>query len=89
MPRSPSATLGEVDFFAEDLERRTGRATAVVAGTERPVPLTFSYVRTPITETLEELVTTAQYRRYIANDLGMLADLPVLAAKDTTIASWV
>ncbi|MFE3320714.1 DEAD/DEAH box helicase [Nocardia sp. NPDC059195] len=62
-----SATLGEVDFFATDLEARTGRSTSVVAGTERPVPLTFSYVRTPITETLEELVTTHQAPVYVVH----------------------
>ncbi|WP_378732038.1 DEAD/DEAH box helicase [Nocardia brasiliensis] len=62
-----SATLGEVDFFAKDMERRTGRPTAVVAGTERPVPLTFSYARTPITETLEELVTTHQAPVYVVH----------------------
>ncbi len=62
-----SATLGEVDFFARDLKRRTGRSTAVVAGTERPVPLTFSYARTPITETLEELVTTHQAPVYVVH----------------------
>ncbi|MFD4430295.1 DEAD/DEAH box helicase [Nocardia sp. NPDC058497] len=62
-----SATLGEVDFFATDLERRTGRSTTVVAGTERPVPLMFSYVRTPITETIEELVTTNQAPVYVVH----------------------
>ncbi|MEU2173786.1 DUF3516 domain-containing protein [Nocardia sp. NPDC019219] len=62
-----SATLGEVDFFVRDLERRTGRSTAVVAGTERPVPLTFSYARTPITETLEDLVTTHQAPVYVVH----------------------
>ncbi|GAB2635135.1 DEAD/DEAH box helicase [Nocardia goodfellowii] len=62
-----SATLGEVDFFAEDLERRTGNPTAIVAGTERPVPLSFSYARTPITETLEDLVTTNQSPVYVVH----------------------
>ncbi|MGK8500336.1 DEAD/DEAH box helicase [Nocardia asiatica] len=62
-----SATLGEVDFFARDLERRTGRSAAIVAGTERPVPLSFSYARTPITETLEELVTTHQAPVYVVH----------------------
>lgn len=62
-----SATLGDVGFFAEDLRRRTGRATEVVAGAERPVPLHFSYVRTPITETLEELVTTHQAPVYVVH----------------------
>ena len=41
-----SATLGEVDFFSEDLTRRTGKPTTVVSGTERPVPLMFSYATT-------------------------------------------
>ncbi|WP_406231274.1 DEAD/DEAH box helicase [Nocardia sp. NBC_01009] len=62
-----SATLGEVDFFAADLERRTGNPTAVVAGTERPVPLSYSYARTPITETLEDLVTTNQSPVYVVH----------------------
>src|SRR5690606_19184885 len=62
-----SATLGDVDFFAEDLRRRTGRETAIVAGAQRPVPLNFSYVRTPITETLEELVTTHQAPVYVVH----------------------
>ena len=62
-----SATLGEVDFFASDIERRTGNPTAIVSGTERPVPLTFSYARTPITETLEELVTTHQAPVYVVH----------------------
>ncbi|MGW4246997.1 DEAD/DEAH box helicase [Nocardia sp. NPDC004722] len=62
-----SATLGEVDFFAEDLTKRTGRETAVVSGSERPVPLSFSYVRTPITETLEDLVTTSLAPVYVVH----------------------
>ncbi|MEW2016660.1 DUF3516 domain-containing protein [Rhodococcus sp. NPDC076796] len=53
-----SATLGDVSFFRDDLTRRTGRTTTVVSGTERPVPLMFSYVTTPISETIEELVET-------------------------------
>ena len=62
-----SATLGEVDHFAQDMQRRTGRSTAIVAGTERPVPLLFSYARTPVTETLEELVTTSQAPVYVVH----------------------
>lgn len=33
--------------------------------------------------------TLAQYRRYAANDLGALAELPIAAVADTAIASWV
>lgn len=62
-----SATLGDVSFFRDDLTRRTGRPTTVVGGTERPVPLTFSYARTPIGETIEELVTTHQAPVYVVH----------------------
>ncbi|MFF0814040.1 DEAD/DEAH box helicase [Rhodococcus sp. NPDC003318] len=62
-----SATLGDVSFFSGDLTRRTGRPTTVVGGTERPVPLTFSYAKTPIGETIEELVTTHQAPVYVVH----------------------
>ncbi|MFE4502063.1 DEAD/DEAH box helicase [Rhodococcus sp. NPDC056743] len=62
-----SATLGEVDFFSQDLTRRTGKPTTVVSGTERPVPLMFSYATTPVGETIEELVTTNQAPVYIVH----------------------
>ncbi|NUS42226.1 MAG: DUF3516 domain-containing protein [Mycobacteriaceae bacterium] len=62
-----SATLGDVGFFVEDLERRTGRTTTVVAGTQRPVPLSFSYARTPVTETIDDLVATRRAPVYIVH----------------------
>ncbi|MFZ2178508.1 MAG: DUF3516 domain-containing protein [Rhodococcus sp. (in: high G+C Gram-positive bacteria)] len=62
-----SATLGEVDFFRTDLTRRTGRPTTVVAGTERPVPLMYSYATTPVSETIEELATTNQAPVYVVH----------------------
>jgi superfamily II RNA helicase len=62
-----SATLGDVSRFEEDLTRRTGRETAVVADAERPVPLSFSWATTPLAETLEELVTTQQGPVYVVH----------------------
>ncbi|HEY7274120.1 MAG TPA: DUF3516 domain-containing protein [Actinoplanes sp.] len=62
-----SATLGDVTRFVADLSRRTGRDTAVVAGSERPVPLLFSYAQTPLHETIEELLTTHQAPVYIVH----------------------
>ncbi|MGZ4541816.1 MAG: DEAD/DEAH box helicase [Mycobacteriaceae bacterium] len=62
-----SATLGDVTFFVEDLERRSDRPVAVVSGTERPVPLMFSYVTTPLQETIEELVSTQQAPVYVVH----------------------
>jgi len=62
-----SATLGDVSELAADLTRRTGRETAVVDDAVRPVPLAFSYVLTPLTETLEEIVTTGQAPVYVVH----------------------
>jgi superfamily II RNA helicase len=62
-----SATLGDVTRFETDLTRRTGRPTAVVQNAERPVPLMFSYVTTPLHETLEELLSTHQAPVYVVH----------------------
>jgi hypothetical protein len=62
-----SATLGDVTAIADDLSRRTGRPTARITGVERPVPLHFSYARTPVHETVEELLQTGQAPVYIVH----------------------
>jgi superfamily II RNA helicase len=51
-----SATLGDLTDISADLERRTGREVAHVTGVERPVPLHFRYVATPVHETVESLL---------------------------------
>lgn len=62
-----SATLGDVTMFRDDLTRRTGRATAVITGTERPVPLEFSYATTPIHETIEQLLEQDRAPVYVVH----------------------
>lgn len=62
-----SATLGDVTPIAEDLERRTERPVARITGVERPVPLHFSYARTPIHETVEDLLHSGQSPVYIVH----------------------
>ncbi|WP_181788008.1 DEAD/DEAH box helicase [Streptomyces phytophilus] len=62
-----SATLGDVSRFEEDLTRRTGRPTAVVRSATRPVPLSYEYRTTPLTETLTELLETRQAPVYIVH----------------------
>lgn len=62
-----SATLGDVTAIAEDLTRRTGRETAQVTGVERPVPLHFSYAKTPVQETVEDLLETREAPIYIVH----------------------
>src|SRR5918912_1554588 len=49
-----SATLGDTAFLREDLTRRTGRPTALVANAERPVPLHHYYAMTPMHEMIGE-----------------------------------
>jgi superfamily II RNA helicase len=51
-----SATLGDLSDISADLERRTGREVAHVTGVERPVPLHYRYVSTPVHETVESLL---------------------------------
>ena len=62
-----SATLGDMTAITEDLERRTGRSVATVTHTERPVPLEFRYSLEPLTEVLEELLTTHRAPVYVVH----------------------
>ena len=60
-----SATLGDTKWLEDDLTRRTGRETTYVGGSERPVPLDFHYVFTPVHETIEELLDTGKAPIYV------------------------
>ncbi len=62
-----SATLGDTTAISEDLTRRTGRETAVVEGTERPVPLSYEWSVEPLHEKLEELVRDDQAPIYVVH----------------------
>jgi len=62
-----SATLGDVRRFEDELTRRTGSPTAVVAGTDRPVPLSYEWRLTTLHETLEELLGTHQAPVYVVH----------------------
>ena len=62
-----SATLGDMKPIADDLSRRTGRETALITGVDRPVPLHYSYVLTPVHETVEELLHTGRSPVYIVH----------------------
>ncbi|WUH94987.1 DUF3516 domain-containing protein [Streptomyces sp. NBC_00433] len=62
-----SATLGDMSRFEEDMTRRTGRPTTVVRSATRPVPLSYEYRGTPLTETLTELLETRQSPVYIVH----------------------
>ncbi|MCF7548823.1 RNA helicase [Pseudonocardia sp. WMMC193] len=62
-----SATLGDTTFFKEDLTRRTGRDTVEITSVERPVPLFYEYVVTPMHETIDDLLKGQQAPVYIVH----------------------
>jgi len=62
-----SATLGSTEFFARELTRLTGAATAVVSSRDRPVPLEFSYVETSVDQTLQILTTQNKAPVYLVH----------------------
>jgi superfamily II RNA helicase len=62
-----SATLGDVSAITEDLERRTGRETALVDDAERPVPLTFAWSVEPMHELLADLVAEDRAPIYVVH----------------------
>jgi len=62
-----SATLGDVTPIAEDLERRTGHPVSEVTHAERPIPLTFDYVKTPVHETVQTLLDDGQAPIYVVH----------------------
>ncbi len=68
-----SATLGDMRRIRDDLTRRTGQPAAIVAGGQRPVPLTYSYAMTPIHETIEELLEADRAPIYVVHPTQALA----------------
>ena len=62
-----SATLGDTTGFEKDLTARSGRETIAVNGAERPVPLEFSWVLTPVHETLELLLRDERAPVYVVS----------------------
>jgi superfamily II DNA or RNA helicase len=62
-----SATLGETDFFQQELTRLTGRPTATVRSEVRPVPLEFAYSEMPLAQTLEKLAADRKAPVYVVH----------------------
>ncbi|MCA9628194.1 MAG: DUF3516 domain-containing protein, partial [Myxococcales bacterium] len=62
-----SATLAEPERFVRILEDLTGRESALVRTTERPVPLDFTYTEKPLTETIGELLNQDKVPVYIVH----------------------
>ncbi|MCL2803104.1 MAG: DUF3516 domain-containing protein [Micrococcales bacterium] len=81
-----SATLGDVSFFKQDLQRRTGRPVTAITDAPRPVPLSYEYelLRTP--ELVTELIKTYRTPAYLVHftqreaveAAGTLLSLPLI-----------
>jgi hypothetical protein len=62
-----SATLGDTRFFEEAITRLTGRATATVRSSDRPVPLEYAYSEIPLAHTIEKLVEEGKTPVYVVH----------------------
>lgn len=62
-----SATLGNTRFFEDELTRRTGRDTALVKSTQRPVPLDFEYRTTLLHTSIESLLASGRAPIYLVH----------------------
>ncbi|WP_373456813.1 DEAD/DEAH box helicase [Brevibacterium sp. 50QC2O2] len=62
-----SATLGDMSKIAGGMEELTGRDTAYVTGTQRPVPLRYEYSEEPLHEELQKLVSAGQGPVYVVS----------------------
>ncbi len=62
-----SATLGDMSFIAEDLERRTQRRVASVTSVNRPTPLYHAYRTTPIAESVAQAIEDGLFPVYVVH----------------------
>ena len=62
-----SATIGDTDFFREEITRLTGTTTILVKSEDRPVPLEWDYSTTALEEKIEELVEANRAPIYLVH----------------------
>ncbi|MFD2303875.1 DEAD/DEAH box helicase [Roseibacillus ishigakijimensis] len=62
-----SATIGDPEFFIEELETLTGAPTALIQSEQRPVPLEFEYSTTILEEKIAELVEARRAPIYLVH----------------------
>lgn len=82
-----SATLGDTSHFERDLTKLTGRPTELVSSKQRPIPLSYSYSKEPLNETVAELVSTHQAPVYIVHFSQLQAIDTASALMSLAIAS--
>src|SRR5262249_14668523 len=62
-----SATLGDMSAILASLEHITERNATVVSSEQRPVPLDYSYLELPLTQTIHSLVEDMKAPIYVVS----------------------
>ncbi len=62
-----SATLGSTEFFEREMTKLTGVPSVTVRSDRRPVPLSFEYSETPLTERLGDLLLANRAPIYLVH----------------------
>lgn len=62
-----SATLGDTRPFEQYLTQLNQKPTQVIHGNQRPVPLHYEYVETPLIETISKLLNAGRAPVYVVN----------------------
>ncbi len=62
-----SATLGDVSAITDSMQTLSGRASALVRSSHRPVPLDFVYAETPLHDTIKESLNQNRAPLYLVN----------------------
>jgi superfamily II RNA helicase len=62
-----SGTLGDMHSITQPLQKFSGRDVVEVRNQDRPVPLHFSYVETPVHETIATLMNTGRAPVYVVH----------------------
>ena len=62
-----SATLGETDFFEQELTKRNGKPSITIRSNDRPVPLEYAYSEIPLAQTLERMAAEKKSPVYVVH----------------------
>lgn len=82
-----SATLGDTSRFEREMTELTGRPSTLVTSATRPIPLSYTYSKETVVETVSELVSTHQAPVYIVHFSQLQAIDTAAALMSLPIAS--
>lgn len=62
-----SATVGNTEFFEDEMTKHTGRASVTIRSAQRPVPLEFTYSETDLPNQVQALVNSGKAPVYVVH----------------------